>query len=137
MAARPDKFLNNSAIVTRTVKAASSVTKGYGVKFDATDPTTCLNCSAGERAQAIALETGAAGARVQLYLINGGGIVPVKVGTGGATAGAAAITVSDGLTDRALGGGTVSREIAGFFVQTGIAGDEVGLLPAPFSGVSS
>jgi hypothetical protein len=61
--------------------------------------------------------------------LNGYAIIPVKVGTGGATRGKQAITVADGYTDAANnGGGTTSQIIKGRFMQSGVVGDLVGLL---------
>ena len=134
MATRPTRVLNNSAIETRTVKAASAVTVNLAVKFDGED---VLNAGSGERANAIALETGAAGVEVQIYNLNGGGTVPVLVGTGGATAGAFATVVADGLTDITFGGGTTVKYAVGVFDQTGVAGDIVGLKVSQVVGVTA
>lgn len=136
MAVRPHKNIPPGAIIlTMTVAAGQTATKGYGLKFASAD-NEVQNCGAGERAIMTALESATAGNRVQV-LLHAYAIVPVKVGTGGATRGLPAIMAADGYIDRALGGGTTSREIAGFFLQTGVVGDEVGLAVAPFSGVSS
>lgn len=136
MAVRPLKNIPAGAIIlTMVVAAGQTVTKGYGVKFASAD-TEVQNCGAGERAIMTALESGTAGNRVQV-VVHAVAIVPVKVGTGGATRGLPAIMAADGYIDRALGGGTTSREIGGFFMQTGVVGDEVGLALTSFSGVSS
>jgi hypothetical protein len=63
----------------------------------------------------------------------------VKVSaTGTATRDGWAIATADGFTDApALGGGTVARNIVGKFYDSGVAGDIVGLVPGPFTGVSA
>ena len=69
------------------------------------------------------------GARIACF---GGGILRVKVGTGGATFGKKAAYVADGFTDAAAhdSSGATNDAIYGTFMQTGVAGDFVGLLPA-------
>ena len=136
MAVRPLKNIPAGAIImTMTVAAGQTVTEGYGVKFASAD-NEVQNAGAGERALMTALESGTAGNRVQV-LVHAVAIVPVKVGTGGATRGLPATMAADGFIDRALGGGTTAREISGFFMQTGVVGDKVGLAVAPFVSVSS
>jgi hypothetical protein len=138
MAVTAEQKLQNAIVVTKTVKAASTATIGKVGKYDSTDELTVLDASAGDNGSVVFLETAAAGAKVQCVQLAGSScVVPVKVGTGGATAGAYAIVVSDGLTDKTLGGGTTVRYIVGKFTQTGVVGDMVGLAPGPFAGVSS
>ena len=64
-----------------------------------------------------------------VVLLAGACIVPVKVGTGGATRGQHAVAVSNGFTDITPGGGTVAKYTNGVFMQTGVAGDFVGMIP--------
>ena len=128
MAARAQVDISKCVIKTFTVKAASSVTEGYAVKIDGDG--IVLNCSAGDAANGIALESGAAGTQVMVALANCGGLVAVKVGTGGATAGLYGAAVADGIANAgALGGGTTLVNIVCQFLQTGIAGDVVGAIP--------
>lgn len=134
MATRATVDLSNCTIKAATVKAASSVTVGYAIKRDGTD---VLNCSAGDACDGIALSTGAAAEVVDIALANCGGIVPVKVGTGGATAGLYGKAVADGIADAgALGGGTTLVNIVCQFVQTGVAGDVVGAIPLSIPAVT-
>lgn len=138
--ASPTRSVNHTChalVLTGVVKAAASVTKGYPVKRD-TATGTLENCTAGDVAHGIALESATAGNRFTYALANAGGVVPGKVGTGGATNGAYAVAVNDGLTDiAALGGGTTQLNIVGQFVIdegsgtafTGSAGDLVGVVP--------
>ena len=135
MATRALVDLSKCTIKTFTVKAASSVTEGYAVKFE--DGQIALNCSAGDAANGIALESGAAGTQVQVALANCGGLVAVKVGTGGATAGLYGAAVANGVADAgALGGGTTLVNIVCQFLQTGVAGDVVGAIPLSIPAVT-
>lgn len=118
-----------------TVKAASSVTAFYPIKRDGTD---VLNCSSGDAADGFSTEAGSAGDIVEFITVGSTAMVKVKVGTGGATAGAWAKVVADGVTDSGtLGGGTTLVNVVGKFVQTGVAGDYVGLIPIAFAGVKA
>jgi len=121
-------------VKTLTVVAAGSTIEGRPISFNTSDEECTLTAAAAS-CDGIALETAAAGARVQVLL--GDGIVKVKVGTGGATRGLYAVVVDDGLTNSGtLGGGTVLKNIVGKFLQTGVAGDVVGLRFHPFAAVS-
>jgi len=136
MAVRPHETLENAITRTYTVVAGGSTTKGLPVKFDTSDGE-CTVCAAGDDGFGIALSTEVAGAKVEVALLAGACIIPVKVGTGGATRGLYGIAATDGIINRALGGGTTSRNILVKFLQTGVVGDFVGAMPANFSGVSS
>lgn len=135
MPVRSTQDLKHATIKTATVGAA--VTNGYGVKHSSEGVIT--NVSAGEQPAGIALETGVTGRPAQFALLSGPCIIPVKVSaTGAATRDGWAIATADGFTDAvALGGGTVAKNIAGKFYDSGVAGDIVGLVPAPFTGVSA
>jgi hypothetical protein len=134
MATRAIVDLSKCLIKTFPVKAASSVTAGYAIKIDGTD---VLNCSAGDAANGIAIATAAAGEMVDFALAFGGGVVAVKVGTGGATAGLYGKAVADGVADAgALGGSTTLVNIVCQFLQTGVAGDVVGAIPLSIPAVT-
>jgi len=68
-----------------------------------------------------------------------GPVIPVIVGTGGATRGKFGIMASDntGMTDQTMGGGTTVRYSNGFFTQSGVAGDMVGFCLSPTPSVSA
>ena len=136
MAVRPDRKLDNAFL--KTVKCASgqTITAGKAVRF-VTDDTTMQDAAAGENADAIALETASAGNYAQVALLAGSQIIPVLVGTGGATRSSFATVVSDGVTNITLGGGTTVKYVQGWFTQSGVAGDIVGLVPNKFAGVAS
>lgn len=129
-----DQLLYNVTIVYRAVKAASTATQGLAGVFDG---DTVLDASAGANPDCIFLETKAAGELVACALLAGGGIIPVKVGTGGATVGEYATVASDGLTNQTVGGGTTVVYLAGKFARTGVVGDVVGLIPGQFAGVKA
>jgi hypothetical protein len=133
MATRAEQDLENIRIETWTVAAGQSVTAGQGVIRSGADKFGATVGANGPTA-GIALETRTAGQKFQCALLNGDGCIPVKVGTGGATAEAYAIATADGFTDKALGGGSVAQHIAGRFTQSGVVGDLVGLRPSPFVG---
>jgi hypothetical protein len=135
MAARATVDLSRCLVKTFRVKAASSVTEGYAVKIE--DGLIVLNCAAGDAANGIALESGAAGDLVAIALCNAGGLVPVKVGTGGATAGLYGVAVANGVANAgALGGGTTLVNIVCQFIENGVAGDVVGAIPLSIPAVT-
>ena len=129
MATRAHKQMANALV--RSFKVGTGVTKGKLVKFGADDDHV-TDCAAGEQGIGIALETsGVAEADCQIALLAGASIVPVLVGTGGAARGGYAVVVANGLATQAIATGTNARHIAGIFMQTGVAGDFVGLLCMP------
>jgi hypothetical protein len=130
-----DQLLYNVVEVLRTVKGSSTATKGKCGVFD-TDDTLVLDATAGQNPDLVFLETKAAGEQVRCALLTGGSVIPVLVGTGGATAGEYALVANDGLTNQTLGGGTTVKYIAGKFLRTGVVGDVVGLIAGNFAGVA-
>lgn len=135
MATRAFEASCNLILQTFPVKAASDVTAGYPVKMDGTD---VLNCTAGDAAVGYAMATAAAGELVEIALIGSSGIVKAKVGTGGCTAGAWLKAANDGaINSGTLGGGTTLVNVIGKALQTGSAGDFVGVVPIGFAGVSA
>lgn len=134
MATRAGQALQYALIKEYTVGTAA--TKGKLAKFGS-DDETMTDASAGENGLAVWLETGTTGQRKEAVLLAGGAIVKVLVGTGGATRGSYAVAVSDGFTNKTLGGGTTVSYIAGKFLQTAVAGDYAELLVGEFASVSS
>lgn len=138
MAVRPDSDLKFALIVQRTVEAGQTVAVGRVVKdgdadkevqhttdgVDAIGVVTAIGHNTGVTA-------GAAGDRVSVALLAGACIIPVKVGTGGATRGKFAKVVSDGVTNAVPDVATpAAMNVVGFFTQSGVAGDIVGMVPA-------
>jgi hypothetical protein len=128
---------------TTTTEAApyaaySTIRKGFPVKIqDATTTPKTVQEAAAITDDIIGIArdagdaTGAAGLK-QIGVYLHGGIVPVLVGTGGATAGKqarlAVPSSADGVCDvTAVGGGTGKVTMLGIFENTGVAADYVGL----------
>lgn len=127
MAKRPIVKLDHACRLTLVADAAYA--RGAEVKF-VTDDNTFTAAGANDPLAIGTLERAvtAAGKKGDIILY-GNVIQEVLVGTGGATRGVDAITVADGFTDAAAnGGGTASQIIKGKFMQSGVAGDRVGLL---------
>lgn len=118
-----DQVLQNSVIRTYTVKAASTATRGIGGIFDSEG--TVLDATANQKVRVVFLETKAAGEKVQCVVLCAG-ICIVKA-SGTATAGEFAIAGTDGFENQTLGGGTTVKYVAGFFTETGVDNDYVGL----------
>lgn len=81
----------------------------------------------------IAHETIASSTAVQdVEVILLGPVIPVDVGTGGATAGTKAVATTDGFTDAPThdSDGTGNQSVYGVFMATGTAGQKVGMMPA-------
>lgn len=127
MATRSDRDLQRLHIVTRTV-ITGAVAKNMPIKPGATEHTVQPTTD-GVSMTGVVYElgplAGAVGDQVQIVHLSGGGVIPVKVGTGGATEGSPAKVVATGFTN-----GTTGTELAGYFTQTGVAGDIVGMVPA-------
>lgn len=136
MATRANRDLTEATIRVRTV-VTSAVSLYTAVKDGAADGQ-CQPCTDGVGMFGIVIAMGkdpsttpgAVGDKVQVAYLSGSGILPVKVGTGGATRGKWAKVVADGMTDATpSGAGTTATETAGIFEQNGVAGDIVGLIP--------
>jgi hypothetical protein len=136
MAVRSDRDLKNITIVYRTVETGQTVAIGRVVKEGNADKE-CQHAGAADLDYfGVVVElgplAGAAGDKVGIALLAGSGIIPVKVGTGGATRGTFAKIVADGVasfTVNTAAAGTL-RPVVGKFTQTGVAGDVVGLIPS-------
>lgn len=80
-------YWHNGPTVTRAVKAATTVTKGQALKL-ASDGTVEPTAAASDYVFGFAMDGGAAGELIRVWLINGGGICEALV---------------DGTTDVAIG----------------------------------
>lgn len=128
MAVRPHERLENALIMTFADASQPAFTKGTEVKFNGSDTLLVATSGADPLAIGIVYQANAAGRPVSVVLY-GDKVMPVTVGTGGATRGVMAVRVADGFTDAAtVGGGTTVQYIKGQFLQTGVAGDTVGML---------
>jgi hypothetical protein len=136
MAARALKSLMNGLIKDFTVSA--TIRKGMTVMVSAVATggeisTIAETGDANDIAIGVALDAGDTTTNTKIrVLLFGTDIVPVLVGTGGATAGKRAGWVADGLTDinfQVAAGATWTPACCyGIFMQTGVAADVVGLL---------
>lgn len=128
MAVRPHERLQYALTMPFTDPSMPAFTKGTEVKFGASDTLLAATSGSDPLAIGVIVQGNAAGrpASVALY---GHAIIPVVVGTGGATRGVMAVRVADGFTDAAtVGGGTTVQYIRGQFLQSGVVGDTVGML---------
>jgi hypothetical protein len=131
MGTRPLDNSSRACIHTFLVQSGATITKGYPVALG-TLASEIVNGGANGKGVGIALSSSStAGEAVDVAMF--GPIVPVKVGTGGATHGEHAIQTADGFTNQTLGGGTTVKYIAGVFMETGVAGDFVGLMVGRFA----
>jgi hypothetical protein len=133
MATRSDRDLKNALIVTRKVVTAP-VALGMPVKDGAADHQV-QPCADGVDMIGVIYQlgplAGAIGDEVQVIYLAGAIVIPVKVGTGGAARGKLAKVVADGFTSAAPDFNTpASVNVAGYFTQTGVVGDLVGMVPA-------
>ena len=137
MAARPDCILEGTIIRPKTV-VTTAVAKGRVVSWNTSD-SQGVHTAAAAAGDGIALEAGNVGDSIPVVPLAGNkGVVPVLVGTGGATRGQAAVVVADGVTNSGtLGAGTVLKNIVGYFTQSGVAGDWVGLALEKSASVSA
>ncbi len=119
--------ITHATIHAFTVAAGQVVTEGELVVL--ASATTVQDAGAAtDLGVGIAVESAAAGVRVDIYLL--GPVLPVIVGTGDCTFGNKAIAAADGFTDAAAhdsSGGT-DEAIYGVFMQTGTVGQRVGLM---------
>ena len=136
MAARAEVTTNGECeIVSVTVYTAKTTVAGYPVKRSTSDKYVEKMAAIGDDVYGIALDTCVADETCRVALL-GSGIVDGLVGTGDATEGVTAKYAADGLTDATIGGGTVKLTKCGTFMQTGVAGDYVGLNLASNTGPS-
>jgi len=122
-------------IVTRTVETATTVTVGCAVKDGNADHECQPLAAATDLPIGIVVAlgplAGAAGDKVSVALLSGGGVVPVKTG-GTATRGQAAkYAATGGLLGDCTPTATASTPVVvwalGYFTQSGSSGDYVGL----------
>lgn len=133
MATRSDMDLQRALIVTRTVETGQTVVVGRVVK-DGNADHEMQHCDDGIGAIGVVVALGAllgaAGDKAQMAYLGGSAVIPVLVGTGGATRGFPAKCVATGVTNAVLDVATpTAANVVGFFTQSGVAGDTVGMFP--------
>jgi len=128
MAVRPHERLDHALTMQFDDPSQPAFARGVEVKFSTSD--TLLVATSGSDAAAIGVTAqGNLAGRTASVVLYGTAVMPVTVGTGGATRGTLAVRVSDGYTDAAtVGGGTTAQYIRGMFLQSGVVGDVVGLM---------
>ena len=145
IAYRPEKRIDGLDSQVFTVAAGQTVRPGMGIKIASTDTAPAdANYPQAQEAVAdtddpIAIAAGeidatayAAGATFTGYLVAGGGMIPILVGTGGVTRGLSVVCASDGFTDApANGNGTTRVFSPGVAFATGAVGDSVAMLLKP------
>lgn len=111
-----------------TVTAGQAATLGEPAIFGASDTTVQNSNAASDLIIGTFKATAVAGAQVVVY-IHAFAVIPCEVGTGGATRGTKAVAVADGYTDAAAhnSDGVNNASTYGFFMQSGTAGQTVGL----------
>lgn len=130
------KKIDYATIMTLTVTAAKVATKGFAVIISG-NLTVEDDAATGDTVIGVALETATAGNRVQVLLF--GPVVPMKVGTGDTTRGKKQKTVATGITDAptTANSGATTTPILGIALESGVAGDFVGVMLAPSNRISA
>lgn len=136
-----DRNLEELLTVTRTV-VTSAVSLNCGVKDGSNDHECQPLAAATDLPSGVVIAMGgnpqvtpgAVGDKVTVALLSGGGIIPVKVGTAGATRGQSAKYGAAGgklvnCTPTATATTPVVVQALGYFTQTGVDGDIVGMVP--------
>ena len=133
MAVRANQDLKNALVKTYTAKNGVVFAVGSRVKFGATDTEADLGGAGDDLTFGTALNvcTGnAAGSVIVEVALDVPQIIAMIVGVGGSTRGTKQIAVATGVTDAmANGGGTVAHPLVGIAMQTGVAGDLIGVMP--------
>jgi len=123
------QHLEHALILEYEVASGDTATKGEAVVLDS-DTTIDDADGASDLAVGIALDTKTAGQKCRVAMF-GFAVVPVKVGTGGATRGAKAKLAADGFTDATAhdSDGTGNESTYGqFLASASTVGDLVPLL---------
>lgn len=134
MATNALRILDKTTLLDRQVSSGSTGTQGMPAVQDA-DDNLFKDGAAATAATVVGVFVGPTVAsgdtkRGQEIALFDAGVIPVKVGTGGATRGLYAKIVDTGFTDAPVGGaGSTTTHIFGKFMQNGSAGEFVGLQP--------
>lgn len=123
----PISYTDNALVIGYAV--GTSVTEGEAVVLT-TDTTIDDAGGASDLAIGIAQATSSTAGAIVDVVMFGNAVVPVTVGTGGATRGTKAKLVADGFTDATThnSDGTGNESTYGIFIQSGVATNKVGLL---------
>jgi hypothetical protein len=136
MAARAQKMLQNALIRDYVVEAGQTAVIGKPVQFGTTDGTVQDTGGASDLMIGIVKGPNAddpgtgiipAGKHVEVVLLFAT-VCPMIVGTGNSTRGKKQVSVASGITDAAAnGGGTTAVSVVGVAMQSGVAGDLIGV----------
>lgn len=126
MATRPEEHLEGAIIREYDVPSGKATTRGFAVKHSGADDAVENAAAVTDEVFGIALETKTAGQRCRVALF-GYGVAPMLVGTGGIARGQFAQYAATGGIDMTVGGGTGKIITWGQALQTGAAGDYVGV----------
>jgi hypothetical protein len=108
--------------------AGVAINEGDEVAFGTDDNTVVVSAINDDTAIGVAVSSAVSGKRVEVVLY-GSAILVMVVGTGGSTRGKWVWKVADGVADApANGGGTRPVSLVGRAMQSGVAGDQIGVL---------
>lgn len=128
MAVRAHERLEFALVIPFANDSQPAFAKGVEVKFNSSDTLLAATTDSDALAIGVTYSGNVAGRPASVVMYGSPAVIPVLVGTGGATRGALAVRNATGFTDAAtVGGGTTVQYIRGQFTQTGVAGDYVGL----------
>ncbi|MHA1572658.1 MAG: hypothetical protein ACTSX8_01570 [Alphaproteobacteria bacterium] len=123
----PVQLAGNALTVRYTASAACTIGEAVILSAD----NECEDAAgATDLAVGIASATVLTDAEIDVYMF-GYAVIPVTVGTGGATRGTQAVLIGDGFTDAAAhnsDAGAGNTAVYGIFLQSGAATTRVGLL---------
>jgi hypothetical protein len=127
MAIRGSKRVAGVTYITRKVAAGQSATRGLPAQFAASDAEVQTAGAGSDAVIGIFDHDAAAGEDVLIALY--GPVIPVRVGTGGATRGTKVVRVADGFTNAPAhsSAGATDDAIQGIFMESGVANDFVGM----------
>lgn len=128
MAARALKKLDFAPIMTFKVAAGQAATRGRPVILSGSDNEIATAGANSDLVVGIPLESAVAGSECQVVLV--GPVVPTLVGAGGSTRGTKQVLVADGVTDCAAhdSSGATDNAVVGIAMQSGVAGDMIGMI---------
>jgi hypothetical protein len=132
MATRAIEDLKFALIKRYKVKNGTTLNPDDRVKFGTTDDEVDVAAAADDLAfgtvRGSAAAVGNAGGTVTVdVVLDFFAIKAMTVGTGGSTRGKRQKTVADGVTDAAAAGVAAASVIVGVAMQTGVAGDKIGV----------
>lgn len=119
----------------------SALVKGVGVYFSTTTAGALEISVATANTKCIGVmldpsETGDGTKKFEVALLAGGGSIRVKA-SGTCTAGEYAVAGTDGFENQTAGGGTTVAHVCGVFLESGVDGDFVEMIPCRMPAVKA